>query len=126
MTALAVVLRETLAPFAVLGLVSVFIAQGRKAALRFFMGGVAAGALLIGGVLIARGGIAEIIASYHSAGILFGSVPKDIRLEHFISYGLMAAHSSSIVLAFSALAIVILPISIFLRRDRSLLSAFVF
>ncbi|MDR1351320.1 MAG: hypothetical protein LBJ59_11230 [Zoogloeaceae bacterium] len=126
LTALAVVLRETFAPFAVLGLVSVFIAQGKKAALRFFIGGVATGILLIGGILMARGGVTEIIAAYRSAGAVFGSVPDGAHLDHFISYGLMTIYSSSIVLAFSALAIVILLFAIFLRRDKSLLLAMVF
>ncbi|MDR1351318.1 MAG: hypothetical protein LBJ59_11220 [Zoogloeaceae bacterium] len=126
LTALAVVLRETFAPFAVLGLVSVFIAQGKKAALRFFIGGVATGILWIGGILMARGGVVELIAAYHSAGAVFGAVPNDLRLDHFISYGWMAIRSSSIALTFSVLAIVILLFAIFLRRDKSLLLAAVF
>ncbi|MDR3158118.1 MAG: hypothetical protein LBU11_03735 [Zoogloeaceae bacterium] len=126
LTAMAVILRETFIPFAVLGLVSVFIAQGKKAVLRFFIGGVATGILLIGGILIARGGIAGTIAAYRSAGIVFDSVPVDTRLEHFISYGLMAIYSSSFAMTFSVLAIVILLVAIFLRRDKSLLLAAVF
>ncbi|MDR1351319.1 MAG: hypothetical protein LBJ59_11225 [Zoogloeaceae bacterium] len=126
LTASAVVLRETFAPFAVLGLVSVFIAQGKKSALQFFIGGVVTGILLIGGILIARGGVVELIAAYHSAGILFGSVTDDIRRENFISYGLVTIYSSSIVLTFSALAIVVVLVAIFVRRDRYLLLAMIF
>ncbi|MDR0736641.1 MAG: hypothetical protein LBF51_07410 [Zoogloeaceae bacterium] len=126
LTALAVVLRETFVPFALLGLVSVFIAQGKKAALQFFIGGVAAGILLIGGILIARGGAAETIAAYRAAGIMVGSVPSDRLLEYFIFYGLATIRFSSIALAFGAAAIVILSAVIFLRRDKSLLLATVF
>ncbi|MDR0736642.1 MAG: glycosyltransferase family 39 protein [Zoogloeaceae bacterium] len=123
LTALAVVFRETFVPFAVLGLVSVFIAQGKKAALQFFIGGMATGILLIGGVLAARGGIAETIAHYRSASIIFDTVPGDRRLENFITYGSMAIHSSVIAMTFSALAIVALLAAIFFRRDNSILLA---
>jgi hypothetical protein len=126
MTALAVVLRETFAPFAVLGLIGVFIAQGKKAAWQFFIGSVAVGILLIGGILVARGGATELIAAYHSANIVFGMVPGSTRLDHFMFYGAMATYLSSIALAFSALAIVILLIAIFIRRDKFILLGSIF
>ncbi|MDR2366227.1 MAG: glycosyltransferase family 39 protein [Zoogloeaceae bacterium] len=126
LTALAVVFRETFVPFAALGLISVFIAQGKKAALLFFIGGVATGMLLIGGILIARGGAAEIIASYHAAGILVGSASSARRLEYFVFYGLTAIRFSPVVITFGALSSMILPIAIFLRHDRSLFLATVF
>jgi hypothetical protein len=126
LTALSVVFRETFAPFALFGLVSVFIAQGRKAALQFFVGGMAAGIVLIGGILLARGGIAETIAHYRAAGILFGSIPGEVRLRNFTEYGLKAFHYSYIVLAASALAVVVLSVAIFLQRSKSLLMATVF
>jgi hypothetical protein len=126
LTALAIVLRETFVPFAVLGLVSVLLMRGKKAALQFFAGGIATGIVLIGGILVARGGIAETVAAYRTAGIVFGSVPGDLRLENFIFYGLATIRLSFIVLAFSVLAIVILSVAIFLRRDRTLLRAVVF
>jgi hypothetical protein len=125
LTALAVVLRETFAPFALFGLVSVFIAQGRKAALRFFIGGVVTGSVLIGGILIARGGVVETIASYRVAGIVFDLVSGDLHLN-FTRYGLTAIHLSSIVMTFSALAAMGLLVAIFFRRDRSLLLAAIF
>jgi hypothetical protein len=126
LTALAVVLRETFVPFAVLGLLNVFIAQGRKAALRFFIGGMAAGILLIGGILIARGGVTEIIASYRAAGIVFGYIADGRHLVHFITYGLMTVDFSLIIMMFSVLAISVLLVSIFLQRDKSLLRATIF
>jgi hypothetical protein len=126
LTALAVVIRETFVPFAVLGLISAFIAKGKKSAWQFFIGGVAAGILLIGGILVVRGGAAELIAAYHSASILYDMTPGSIRLDHFTFYGLTAIHLSSIALMISALAIVTLLISISIRRDRSLLHGVVF
>ncbi|MDR0672142.1 MAG: hypothetical protein LBF93_00465, partial [Zoogloeaceae bacterium] len=118
--------RETFVPFAILGLVSVFIAQGKRAAFRFFMGGVVTGILLICGILVARGGISDIIASYRAAGIVFGAVSSELRLEHFISYGRAAADSSLILLIFGVLAIMVLSSAIFLRRDKSLFLATIF
>ncbi|MDR3158117.1 MAG: glycosyltransferase family 39 protein [Zoogloeaceae bacterium] len=126
LTALAVVFRETFVPFVLLGLVSVFIAQGRKAALQFLVGGMAAGIVLIGGILVARGGVTKIIASYRAARAVFGSASGDLRLEHFYSYGMNAANFSSIALAFGILAVVILSVAIFLRREKSLLLAAIF
>ncbi|MDR0673087.1 MAG: hypothetical protein LBF93_05375 [Zoogloeaceae bacterium] len=124
LTAIAVVLRETFVPFAALGLVSVFIAQGKGAAFRFFMGGVATGILLIGGILVARGGMAEIIAVYRMTGILVGSASIDSRLENFVFYGLAAIRFSSIVVILSALSVMAL-LGI-LRRDRCLAMVFWF
>ncbi|MDR3157745.1 MAG: hypothetical protein LBU11_01780 [Zoogloeaceae bacterium] len=125
LTALSIVFRETFAPFALVGLVSVFIAQGRKAALQFFVGGMAAGIALVGEILLARGGIAETIAHYRAAGIVFDAV-SGLRLKNFYSYGLQAAYSSSIALAFSALSIMVSSIVFFFRRDRSLFLTVVF
>jgi hypothetical protein len=124
--ALAVVLRETFIPFALLGLVSVFVAQGRKAALQFFMGGIAAGLVLIGGILIARGGITEIIAAYQVAGIVFGTASGNQHLEHFATYGLASIYYSPVVMTFGLLAVIILLVAIFFHRDRSLLLSTVF
>ncbi|MDR0674398.1 MAG: hypothetical protein LBF93_12300 [Zoogloeaceae bacterium] len=123
LTALAVVLRETFAPFALFGLICAFVAQGKKAAFRFFVGGVATGILLIGGILIARGGVAETIAHYRLLDVIFGYISGDRRLNHFIGYGWMAVDSSSIALAFSALAIATLSVALFFRRDKALLLA---
>ncbi|MDR2625626.1 MAG: hypothetical protein LBC37_04775 [Zoogloeaceae bacterium] len=124
--ALAVVFRETFVSFAVLGLVGVFIAQGRGAALRFFIGGVATGIVWIGGIVIARGGVAEVVAAYQSAGIQIGSTTLASRLENFTFYGGVAIRFAPLVAAFGALSLVIVSVALFLRRERSLFLATVF
>jgi hypothetical protein len=119
-------LRETFAPFAVLGLISVFIVQGKKAAWQFFIGGGVTGVLLIGAILVARGGVTELITAYHLAGNVFSMVSDSTRLEHFIFYGLQAVHLSSVALALSTLAFILLLIVILVRRDKSLFLGSVF
>jgi putative flippase GtrA len=126
LTALAIIIRETFVPFAVLGLVSAFVACGRQAALRFLLGGVMAGAALIGGILIARGGMTEAVSAYRAAGIVFDAVPSYTHQDHFIFYGLMAIRLSAFVLLLSMAAGIVLLIAAWRRRDRSLVLGVLF
>ncbi|GHU42585.1 hypothetical protein AGMMS50289_07540 [Betaproteobacteria bacterium] len=126
LTALAVVLRETFVPFAVLGLVSVFIMRGRKAAFHFFMGGVIAGVLLIGGILIARGSVSGTIEGYRVASDAFGAVPRTEIMDNFFNYGLLAIRFFSEALIISALAGFILLIIAVTRQNKRILSGLLF
>ncbi|GHT92406.1 hypothetical protein AGMMS49545_09930 [Betaproteobacteria bacterium] len=126
LTALAVVLRETFVPFAVLGLVSVFIMRGRKAAFHFFLGGVIAGVLLIGGILIARGSVSGAIEGYRVAGYTLISAPGTQIMDNFFDYGLLAIQSSSKALMISALAGFILMAIAVTRQNKRILSGLLF
>jgi hypothetical protein len=126
LTALAVILREPFVSFAVLGLITVFVARGWKAALRFFLGGTVAGVLVIGGILLARGGITETIMVYHNAGIVFGAVTREQITNNFSNYGLYAINESSIALSTSVLAGLMLIWIVAIRRGRHIALNFFF
>ncbi|GHU32739.1 hypothetical protein FACS189497_14440 [Betaproteobacteria bacterium] len=117
LTALAVVLREALVVFAVLGLIVVFVVSGRKAALRFFLGGTVTGILLIGSILLARGGVMEVISAYRDMGFIFGFA-QDTVADYFAHYGLMAIKEASVALCLSMLAIFILVLIAIVRRSK--------
>ena len=126
LTALAVVFRETFIPFAVLGLVSVFMVQGRKAAFHFFLGGMVAGALLIGGILIAHGSVTETIGGYRTSTYLFGSVPKNEILDNFFIFGFSAIELFSTALMVSAAAGFVLIIIAVIRQNKRILLNLIF
>ncbi|GHT94698.1 hypothetical protein FACS1894116_09070 [Betaproteobacteria bacterium] len=126
LTALAVLFRETFAPFAALGLVTVYIAGGKNAALRFFLGGITTGTLVIGSILIARGGTTGIIEAYQDLGLLFGAIPKKEIQDYFFAYGYQAILFSYTALGFSILAIIILSSIIAIRRSRQILLSSLF
>jgi hypothetical protein len=126
LTALAVILREPFVSFAVLGLITVFVARGWKAALRFFLGGTVAGVLVIGGILLARGGITETLLAYRDAGIVFGAVPKEQIMANFFHYGLISIIESSVALSISALSVSILIWIIATRQSRRIALNFLF
>ncbi|GHT92410.1 hypothetical protein AGMMS49545_09940 [Betaproteobacteria bacterium] len=126
LTALAVVLRESFVPFAALGLVSVFIMRGRKAAFHFFLGGVIAGVLLIGGILIARGSASGAIEWYRMASDAFGLVPGTEIMDNFSGYGLSAIRLSSEALMISALAGFVLMVIAVTRQNKQILSGLLF
>jgi hypothetical protein len=120
LTALSVIVRETFIPFAVLGLVAVFIAQGRKAALRFFLGGIVTGMVVIGGILLARGGMAGILSAYRDAGIVFGFMNRDSLWDHFMPASIWMVANSLFAVFLSILAILALALIVVLRRNRRL------
>ncbi|GHU08328.1 hypothetical protein FACS1894158_17520 [Betaproteobacteria bacterium] len=126
LTALSVILREPFVSFAVLGLITVFVARGWKAALRFILGGSVTGTLVIGGILLARGGITETLSAYRDAGIVFSAVPEGQITANFIRYGLNSIKESSVALILSVLAsLVLIPILV-IRRSRRTASGFLF
>jgi hypothetical protein len=126
LTALAVIFRETFVYFAVLGLITVFVARGWKAALRFFLGGTVTGVLVIGGILLARGGITETITAYRDAGIVFGSVSKEQIMAQFFYSGLYTIKESLVALSLSVLSGFILILIVVIRRSKRVALNFFF
>ncbi|GHT94715.1 hypothetical protein FACS1894116_09130 [Betaproteobacteria bacterium] len=118
LTALAVLFRETFVPFAALGLVTVYIAGGKNAALRFFLGGITTGTLVIGSILTARGSATGIIEAYQDLSLLFGAIPKEEIQDNFFYYGCQTILLSYTAFGFSVLAIIVL--SSIIRRSRQI------
>ncbi|GHU19262.1 hypothetical protein FACS189475_06170 [Betaproteobacteria bacterium] len=126
LAAVSVILREPFVPFAALGLITVFIAQGWKATLRYFLGGIITGALVIGAILLARGGVTETVAAYHDAGVTFGVVSQEEITANFRIQGLVTVKESSVALSLSVLAGFTLILIALIRRSRSLAINFLF
>ena len=64
LTAIAVLFREALLPFAAIGFLGIFAAHGRRAALFYVVGGLVSALLVVACLAIARGGISNIFEAY--------------------------------------------------------------
>ncbi|GHT92402.1 hypothetical protein AGMMS49545_09920 [Betaproteobacteria bacterium] len=126
LTALAVIFRETFIPFAALGFVVVFIAHGKKSAFNFFMGGIVTGILIIGSILIARGGVTETIEAYRGTASFFNAVAKENIKIQFLFAGLETMKLSAVAMLLSALAFFVLSVIAVLRRSKRILSGLLF
>lgn len=86
LTALAVLLREPFACFAVAGAVAVWAGRGPQALWRYVAGGCLGGLLLLALTALLRGGVTELIQSYVRAGAVYG--PEVGRTWHkFVNNG---------------------------------------
>lgn len=117
LTALAVLLRETFLPFVLLGLLAVLVARGWRAALRFALGGAVAALFLVSIVLLARGGVTEVIEAYRSAGVMYASI-ADQRVSLFLNNGRVSVQAAGVALVLAVLAMGGLT-AIFVQRRRS-------
>ncbi|MDR1350027.1 MAG: hypothetical protein LBJ59_04465 [Zoogloeaceae bacterium] len=121
LVALAVTLREPFALFSAVGLIIVFIAGGKKPALRFLCGGVVSGMLLIGGILLWRGGVSEALLAYKNAGIVYGAVPDYTILDHFIGHSRSTMVHSLPALIISVAALFFLAGIAFVRKNKKII-----
>ncbi|MCL1825334.1 MAG: hypothetical protein FWG26_05230 [Betaproteobacteria bacterium] len=64
LTAIAVLFREALLPFAVIGFLSILVVRGRRAALFYATGGLVSALLVLACLAVARGGISNIFEAY--------------------------------------------------------------
>ncbi len=64
LVACSILLRESFAPLAIVGVVAIFCAHGRRAAGLFATGGIAAAVVIIGAIAFLRGGLGNIIDAY--------------------------------------------------------------
>lgn len=89
LVALAVLLRETFIPFAMVGATAIVIGCGWRACLQYALGGVATGSLLLLAMLWARGGVHSLIAGYQDFGAIYASM-SDQSLPLFVANGTVA------------------------------------
>lgn len=82
LVAAGVLLRETLAPFALLGLCAVWWDHGRRAALWFGAGGAVTGVCVLALIVLLRGGAHGLLEAYRDAGIVYQSLQAQ-RAEFF-------------------------------------------
>ena len=66
LTAVAVLFREALAPFAVIGFLSILIGYGRRAAILYAFGGIIVTVFILACLAIARGGLTNILEAYYT------------------------------------------------------------
>ena len=83
LVAIAVLLRETFAIYALLSCCAVFFALGVRAALLFCAGGLGSGAVLLALLVFLRGGYTELVLSYVKAGAIFAAESGHI-LSNFL------------------------------------------
>ena len=74
LVAFAVVLRESFAPFALLGAAASLVAGGLRASVRYTVAGLLTGMVLIGSIAWSRGSISGLMAAYAESGIIFKSM----------------------------------------------------
>lgn len=125
LTALAVLLRETFVPFAVFGFVAVWIGRGARPALRFALGGAAGGALMLGGLVLMRGGLGGAVEAYRDAGAVYATVSAQ-RVQQFLDSGLAAADVAAAALFLSATALAVILAGAGRFRDRRILARLAF
>ncbi|MBO9715301.1 MAG: hypothetical protein J7507_00415 [Pseudoxanthomonas sp.] len=89
LVAAGILLRETLAPFALVGALAVWAREGRRAALQFCVGGLAFGAFTLALMLALRGGVHGLVAAYQGAGMIYAAI-ADQRHQLFVD----AVHTS--------------------------------
>lgn len=103
LSAISVLLRETFIPFVVVGAISILITHGWRTLTRFSMGGVLTGAIIIGAVLISRGGMQAFLDAYVHAGDFYASM-KDQTIPLLISNGTASAKEAGIALGITGAA----------------------
>ena len=85
--ALSVLFREAFALFVVVGIISILIAYGRRAALQFIAGGLLAAIFIIGGIILWRGSLISLIDAYklfHHMAIRSGELrPFGVYMDMF-------------------------------------------
>jgi hypothetical protein len=84
LVAAGVLLRETFVHFAVIGLFAVAIGRTPADALRYALGGIIVGTLMIGGIAVWRGGLTSLLESYVQLGAGYSSV-ADLRWKNFLA-----------------------------------------
>lgn len=123
--ATSVLLRETFIPFLVVGAISILISHGWRTFIRFSLGVVLGGAVIVSAVLIARGGIQSFFDAYINAGDFYASM-KDQTIPLLVTNGILSAKESIVPLGITGLAIFGLIFHAIYRRKINFLKRFLF
>ena len=126
LASLAVLLRETFLPFLIVGVLSVLIAYGRRACLRFVLGAAVAGLLVILGILAARdSSVSALIGAYRGVSSFYGAVSNQ-RVQLINTEGALAAREAAVGLMLGGMGIVTVVSSHFVRNRPTNLRRFAF
>jgi len=125
LVALAVLLRETFFPFLIVGALAIAKAYGWRACLRFILGTSIAILVVMVGIAIARGGIANLIEGYRDAAALYDAVAgRDVNL--FVNNGIASAREAAVALAFGGLGVIAIFIGLITRNRQVSPGRFIF
>ncbi len=102
LAALAVLLRETFAPFLILGGATVLIGAGWRPALRFTLAAALTALAVVAAIAWARGGVDSLIDAYRDAGALYNAL-ADQRVPFFITNGIASAQIAKVALCLAGL-----------------------
>jgi hypothetical protein len=104
LVAIAVLLRETFAPFAALGLVAVIVGHGWKSAGRYAASGIAATLAVMLPIVLLRGGIKGLLAAYGESADLYDSMAGE-RWDYFTRAVSVTYREAGYILPFTLAAI---------------------
>ncbi|WP_454692318.1 hypothetical protein [Achromobacter aloeverae] len=102
--ALTVLLRETFVPLAALGVLGLLVSRGRRCFFQALLGGAITGLVVIGVIMLARGGASALIYSYIDAGTIYNAVTNQ-RSELFFSAAGYALRENLVALVLAAVAL---------------------
>lgn len=117
--AFGVLLRETLAPFAVLAVAAAWISHGRRQALAMCAGGAALALPLLALDIALRGDLTSLLDAYRGSGAVYSAQPQTMEL--FLLAARRSVAAAPIACALSIVATVVLLAMIVARRDHWLL-----
>lgn len=103
---LAVLLRETFLPLAALGAFAILIRDGVRPFSQLIAGACAAGVLITGVILAARGGVTAAIEGYRDAGLVYASVAEQ-RFEFFFNSGTQALRESAMAMFVASMGVIV-------------------
>lgn len=122
--ALGVLLRETLAPFAVLAVAAAWIGHGRRQAWAMCAGGAALALPLLALDVALRGDLTSLLDAYRGSGAVYSAQPQTLDL--FMLAARRSVAAAPVPCALSVMATVVLLAVVATRRDRRLLSRSLF
>lgn len=102
--AFSILLRETFLPFLFIGAIATLVAHGWRTFVRFSIGVTLGGAVIVGTVLIARGGVQSFLDAYINAGNFYASM-KDQTIPLMITNGTLSANEATVALCITGIAI---------------------
>ena len=99
-------MRETFLPLVALGALAVLASHGARTFSHLVAGAAGAGALIVGVILAARGGVNAALDGYRDAGIVYSAL-ADKRVEFFFNYGGEAMREARVALILACVGLVV-------------------